>query len=200
MCKKLSSGLELTLPNSVLRDLMQAALERGAIFSFRAYGWSMSPFIRQGDVISVYPIQDRKPTVGQVIAFIQPGTHALLIHRVVRIQGTKYLIQGDNMPGLNDGLVPEENILGCVTHVRRNGKNAWYGQGMAGYFIAYLSRLGLLALFVSLLNRLFRRKRVAGVTSAAKELRTHRTYSKNDLPTDPDQTNVRIGPIRKQKQ
>jgi Peptidase S24-like len=135
---------DLTLPNAVVRDLMQTALQRGVPFRLRALGWSMSPLIRAGDVVFINPIQNREPVVGQVVAFIQPENGLLLIHRIICRQGSLYLIQGDNMRGRTDGQVPYEAILGCVTQVIRNGRRVCYGRGLLGYLIAEFSRLGLL--------------------------------------------------------
>jgi signal peptidase I len=153
---------DLTLPNAVLRDMMQATLERGRPFRFRALGSSMAPFIRDGDVVIVHPLLGRKPGVGQVVAFIHPGNGSVLVHRVIQRRGSVYLIQGDNLPGENDGSVPEKNILGRVTQAKRDGHGIWFGQGMAGFWIAGLSRFGLLHPIVSGLRVLFGRRGTPG--------------------------------------
>jgi signal peptidase I len=149
---------DLTLPNAVLRELMQAALERDVPFRFRALGSSMTPFIREGDVVVVHPLHSRKPAPGQVVAFIHPANGSVLVHRVVRRQGSIYQIQGDNMPGQTDGSVPEENILGRVTQVKRNEHGIWFGRGITGVWIAALSRFGLLHPIVSGLRKVIGRR------------------------------------------
>jgi hypothetical protein len=145
---------DLTLPNLVVRDLMQTALQRGAPFRLRALGSSMSPIIRPGDVLTINPIRPGEPALGQVVAFIHPQNGLLLIHRVVQRHGSVFLILGDNMRGRNDGLVPVENILGRVVQVSRNGRRVYFGQGLAGAMIALLSRFGLLSLILAALRRL----------------------------------------------
>ncbi len=64
----------------------------------------MTPFIRDGDVVTVAPSAKIRPSVGRVVAFIQPDTGRLVIHRVIDRQGSAFLIQGDNASGQRMGL------------------------------------------------------------------------------------------------
>jgi len=78
----------------------------------------MSPFIKDGDVVTISPIHISSPSIGDVVVFIHKETGRLLLHRVVRKNGESYLTRGDNtLEG--DGSVHEANILGCVTKVKR---------------------------------------------------------------------------------
>jgi signal peptidase I len=153
---------DLTVPNAVLCDLMQSALARGTPFRFRGLGYSMSPFIREGDTVFVSPLLGQKLRVGQVVAFIQSKSGLLLIHRVVCHKGSHILVQGDNMHRRDADRVSLENILGCVTQVKRNGQSVWFGQGAIGYWISLFSRLELLTPIVSVLRGLFSRKAAPG--------------------------------------
>jgi hypothetical protein len=139
---------DLSLSNPDLAELMRAALARGSPFHFRALGSSMSPFIRDGDQITIAPLRRGKPSLGQVVAFIQPETGQLLVHRVTGLQGSACLVQGDNTPGRTDGLVPLENILGRLVQVQRDGKKIRLGLGPERYLVALLSRFGLLRPFL----------------------------------------------------
>ena len=60
------AGGELQLSGRALAGLMKNVLARDLPFRFRARGWSMSPFIRDLDVITVKPIgfppRDSLPT------------------------------------------------------------------------------------------------------------------------------------------
>ena len=113
----------------------------------------MSPFIRPGDSIIVSPFAGRKPVVGQMVAFTHPKNGMLLVHRVVSKKENEFLIQGDNMSGLDDGMIPAEKLLGVVSGVFRNEKKVWFGGGWSGYFVAILSRSGLLTPIVSWLRK-----------------------------------------------
>lgn len=135
---------DLLISGEVLLELMRDILDRGIDFRFRARGLSMSPFIKDGDFISVSPVSKVKPSIGKVVAFVQPVSGSLIVHRVVGSRGTAFLIQGDNTGGKVDGLFQPEEILGCVTGVERNGRQVVFGLGPERFLIAYLSRSGLL--------------------------------------------------------
>jgi SOS-response transcriptional repressor LexA len=125
-------------------DIMREVFGRGADFRFRARGLSMSPFIKDGDLILVSPVSKVKPSLGMVVAFVQPVSGILIVHRVVGRKGTAFLIQGDNTGGKPDGLFQPQDILGCVTGVERNGRRVVLGLGPERFLIATLSRSGLL--------------------------------------------------------
>lgn len=137
-------GGELSLSGDALITLMQAVLAKGVRFRFRAKGWSMTPFIRDGDVISVSPLRGAPARLGEVVAFVRPTTGNLVVHRVIGKRSTALLIQGDNAPDSADGLIPQANVLGRVTTVERGGRSVWLGLGPERLAIACLSRMGLL--------------------------------------------------------
>ncbi len=124
---------------------MQAVLARGALFHFRAKGLSMAPFIRDGDSVTIAPLEKESPSVGKVVAFIHPETAGLVIHRIIARQGPAFLIQGDNTAGQPDGWVQPQALLGCVIRVERDGRRVYLGLGPERYLVAFLSRNGWLA-------------------------------------------------------
>lgn len=128
-------------------DLVKDILSQGAECRFQANGHSMSPFIKDGDVVTVSPILHSSPGIGDVVAFIYKETGKLLIHRIVEKNGESYLTRGDNtLEG--DGLIYSANILGSVTKVERNGKQVSLGLGPERFLISLLTRKGLLLSFV----------------------------------------------------
>jgi signal peptidase I len=137
-------GEGLFLSGAVLLELLRSVLEKGVPFRFQANGFSMSPFIRDGDVVTVSPLFDLTPHLGDVVAVIEPGTGRLVLHRVVEKKGSSYITKGDNI-AKEDGLVPTENILGFVTKVERKGERVAVGFGPERILIAILNRRGLLA-------------------------------------------------------
>ncbi len=134
---------ELRLSGQALLELMRAVLARGLPFRFCARGWSMTPFIRDGDVLTVSPLQ-QSPGLGEVVAFVRPGIEKLVVHRVVARHGAASLVQGDAESEYADRLVLRGNLLGRVIRVERNGRNVWLGLGPERVVIAWLSRLGQL--------------------------------------------------------
>jgi signal peptidase I len=126
-----------------LVDILRAVLDKSVPCRFRAPGFSMSPFIRNGDVITISRLSGDYPCLGKVVAFIHPTRGKLIVHRVVGREDGRYLIKGDNSPHA-DGLIPKENILGYVSKVERDGKRILLGLGPERLLIAFLSRRGLL--------------------------------------------------------
>ena len=100
----------------------------------------MAPFIRNGDIICISPIANNDPSIGEVVAFTQPETNKLIVHRIIGKQSTSYIIQGDNAPECPDSAITRENILGRVTSIEREGKRLSLGLGPERYLIAYTSR------------------------------------------------------------
>ncbi|HPZ09235.1 MAG TPA: S26 family signal peptidase [Candidatus Eremiobacteraeota bacterium] len=142
----MKSDKELHLYGQDLLELLCAVLSKGAGFRFQAKGFSMSPFIKDGDVITISPV---KGTVSQIVPFIHPEGKNLRVHRIVWKTRGKFLIKGDHC-NESDGLIPEENILGHVEKIERNGKNIRFGLGKERHLIAWLSRKRILNIMLFL--------------------------------------------------
>ena len=125
----------------------------------------MSPFIRDGDVITIAPVQPpgrnphvptpsslsagnvteaRRCDVGQVVAYVAALSRRLLVHRIIGRHESGFLIQGDNLSGPVADPVRPDDILGRVVRIERGRKRIWLGLGPERYAIAVLSRVGLL--------------------------------------------------------
>lgn len=130
--------------DEALPEVVKAVLAKGAVCRFQVKGHSMSPFIKDGDVVTVSPLFGTAPHLGDVVAFIHPGPDKLVIHRVVGRKDDSCIIIGDNTFEI-DGPVSTGNILGRVTRVERGGKRIIVGLGLERYLIAFLSRSGLLS-------------------------------------------------------
>jgi hypothetical protein len=116
-------------------------LRRGRAFRFQAAGSSMSPCIREGDVIQVAPLSGGMPCLGQVVACVPPGGRGPVVHRVIGRRGPLFRTKGDNVCR-TDGLLARSQILGLVTRVERNGRPVPAGLGPERILIAWLSRRG----------------------------------------------------------
>jgi signal peptidase I len=136
-------GRELSLSGPALIQLLRAVLGKGALVRFRAKGFSMSPFIKNEDVVTLSPLQNASPGIGEVIAFVLQETDKLCVHRVVGKKGGFYATKGDNSSEADES-VPRENILGFVTRVERGGKEVFLGLGPERFLIAFLGSRGLL--------------------------------------------------------
>lgn len=144
-----------SLFGNILPELLKTILDKGSDCSFQATGHSMSPFIRDGDVITVSPMYGSPPGFGDVVAFIHPRTEKLFIHRVVWKSRDAYILKGENTLR-PDGLIKKENILGVVTKVERKGKKVFCGLGPERFLIALLTRKNVLLPVLLPMWRIFR--------------------------------------------
>jgi hypothetical protein len=139
------------LPNAGFTELLVAVLARGAPFRFQASGYSMSPFIRNGDVLTL-GATPRRLHLGEVVAFINPCNARLSVHRIVQTGPNGYLLRGDNTPE-PDGTVAHSDILGRVIRLERCGRRVRLGLGPERVMIVFLSRCGwLIPLLVPVWN------------------------------------------------
>jgi hypothetical protein len=154
-------GGELHLSNQGQLELLRAMVERGRSLRTRVRGFSMSPFIRDDDVLTIATMNGRAPRIGEVVAFILPDMGRLAIHRIVARVGAGWLLRGDNSAKA-DGVVARENILGVVTRVERNGHDVRLGQGAQARLIAWLQRAHVLMRVVQLIGWVKRQWTVRG--------------------------------------
>ncbi|MCJ7483235.1 MAG: S26 family signal peptidase [Thermodesulfovibrionales bacterium] len=116
-------GISLSAP--VIMELIEAVHEKGASFRFQAKGHSMTPAIRDGDIVTVSPLKEIMPRRGDVLAFRHPERPQMLVHRVLHTMARKYFVKGDNCPEA-DGWIPAENILGLISKVERQGRSRFW--------------------------------------------------------------------------
>jgi hypothetical protein len=152
-------------------ELLRAVTERGAPLRTRVRGFSMAPFIRDGDVVTIAPMPGGAPRAGEVVAFVHPETGRLAIHRVIARVGAGWLVRGDNSPQA-DGVVRRENIFGVVTRVERSGRGVPVGLGAEARLIAWLQRAQMLQRALGLVRRL--------LATARKPTQPCSTPSKSD--------------------
>jgi len=128
-----------------LAELMKAVLKRGSLFRFRARGASMTPFIRDGDTLTVEALEGRTPRVGDVVAFsvASPERPSLAVHRVVDDLGSRIVVQGD-ANGCDSETIQRGDILGRVVKVEREGDRRRLGLGPERRLIVWCIRSGLL--------------------------------------------------------
>ncbi len=150
-----AQGGELHLSNQGQLELLRGMRERGASLRTPVHGWSMTPFIRDGDVVTIAPIGPAGPRLGDVLAVELAQGSLLVIHRVVRRVDRGWLLRGDNAMA-PDGVVPPEQVLGRVVRVQRLGREVRLGLGRERAVIAALSRAGALTRLVALARRLRR--------------------------------------------
>lgn len=138
-----SEACNLITDNDAVVDLLRAAISKGSSFSFRAGGFSMSPFIKDGDMITVAPFGNMLPGSGDIVAFLDSDRNGLTVHRIIDKQGIDFVMKGDNTRAA-DAPVCESNLLGRVTGIRRRETDRCLGLGPERLLLAVLSRAGIL--------------------------------------------------------
>lgn len=132
-------------------ELMEAVLERNVPFRFTASGSSMSPLIRDGDILTISPVSLRLRR-GDVVPFINPSSNQLMVHRILDVSREGYLIKGDNN-SIPDGRIPASRIIGQVVRVEQGGRQVRLGLGPERFLIAWLSQYCLLTPLLSSVRR-----------------------------------------------
>lgn len=129
----------VALDGSELGALVEELASRGVSVRMLARGGSMSPWIRDGDVVTV----TRRPArLGDVVGFRRAGTGRLTMHRIVRRALDGWVVRGDRAE-TEDGFLPREEVLGVVTRVERKGRVEFLPRGVAGVWLARVSRCAL---------------------------------------------------------
>jgi hypothetical protein len=139
----------------IIPELVKEVLGREAECRLQVKGYSMSPFIKENDVVTISPVSEASPGFGDVIAFVHPKTEKLLIHRVVWRIGDACLVKGENSfeP---DGLIERKDIIGMITRVERDGRKVFFGLGPERFLIALLTRTNLLLPVLRPVRKIFR--------------------------------------------
>ncbi len=114
------------LRDADLLQLSKDIFRKGKSARFQAKGWSMRPFIRDGDFIVVSPIENSSIKPGDVVFYLT-AENKVIVHRVIK----KYKKDKDNritmlIKGDATFSSPEkvemQNVLGKVVAVEKNGQ------------------------------------------------------------------------------
>lgn len=148
----------LTLDRESFLDLAQQILARGKSLRFQAKGWSMHPFVLEGDILTIAPLR-RPPRLGEIVLFKNPCGGAT-VHRVIKVLPASIIVKGDAI-GYPDGRISHQDALGVVEVVERGnvqmrlqvGWRRWFAQ-----LVAFLSPFSeQLRPMVAPIYRLFRK-------------------------------------------
>lgn len=108
----------LNLKREDFASIAQEVLGRGRILRFKAKGGSMSPFIRNGDVLEVAPFKG-KINLGDIILY-HSSCGSPVIHRVIQRRKESIITKGDSVPGSDQPMLFKQ-VLGRVVAIEKNG-------------------------------------------------------------------------------
>jgi hypothetical protein len=119
------------------------ALKRRGRISLRVHGTSMQPWVRPNDIALIRQISLENVRCGDVVLFRRENH--LFVHRIVAKRGSldaaQLFAKGDAQP-TSDGVVQEQELLGRVVRIYRNGRRIDLDaprQLALGLFISQLS-------------------------------------------------------------
>lgn len=130
---------ELSLSPEAVAALAEGLFAKGAVFRFQAGGYSMHPWVRNGDVLTLAPLTPEGPDIGDVAVVLVPESGQLLAHRIIARRGNDCLFKGDRLKQA-DGIFPICELIGRVSKVHRNGKRVRFGLGPEKRLLAWISR------------------------------------------------------------
>lgn len=126
--EKASRSPEATTPSVACTPVMFAELSAdvlltGKVLRFRARGSSMSPLVRDEDVLLIQPVRQASVRVGDVV-LCNTEPDRIVVHRVIGRRagsaGPELLLQGDRVPW-PDGWFPASQVYGRVAAIERSG-------------------------------------------------------------------------------
>ena len=131
----------VSLRSAGLSSLVEGVLREGAAVRLRVSGASMLPYLSGGDVLTIAPVGERLPQLGDVAALKRRSDERLVIHRIVEIRNGRYVLKGDSLPGI-DGEFGASELLGVVDRVERAGGAPVAPSPLGRRVAATLSRCG----------------------------------------------------------
>lgn len=117
--------------SGLIRDVSEKEYAQAAA-NFVYHGHSMTPTLRELDVMQVAAYHDRPIRAGDVIIFIPPDQDQPIVHRVVRVTPQGICTLGDNNPHQDDWLVRPADVLGQVVAAWRGQQRRSIHGGRAG--------------------------------------------------------------------
>lgn len=104
-------------------SLRKQLIESNHSVKIVASGYSMFPFMRNGDIQTISPVPIEEIQIGDIAVFER--NNVWISHRVIDIQKTNHeitlILRGDTCIQI-DPLVTEENYIGKTVAFERNGK------------------------------------------------------------------------------
>lgn len=109
---------ELNLSGTELFDLMLSVLSQDKqTMKIQCLGNSMSPFIRDRNILTIRPFDRNKPVhKGDIVAVAIHDARRILVHRVIDFNEQRVLLKGDGNIE-NDGWFDIADILGIVQRI-----------------------------------------------------------------------------------
>ncbi len=100
---------------------VEELLRAGQPVQFPIQGWSMYPFLSDGDIVTVQPCTVQTIQINDAVLYRRAGG-PLVLHRIVRITSEGYYLCGDNQSKV-EGPLKRSQIFGILSEYVHNGKH-----------------------------------------------------------------------------
>ncbi|PVH25826.1 S24/S26 family peptidase [Sphingobacterium corticibacter] len=116
----MSHILPITIKNSVFFEHVLEYINAGKEVVFTVRGSSMSPFLKEKDLITVKPLKGITLKIGHIVlAYFENG---YILHRIVRLDKQHVFLAGDaNLVQIEK--VERQSVIGFLCEATRNKKN-----------------------------------------------------------------------------
>jgi hypothetical protein len=139
-----SRPTNISVNDPAFTSLCLEILNNGHNIRFVAHGLSMTPCIRDGEIVTVVPVAACNLRVGDIVLYRTPDdrlTAHRLLSRAIGKSGSVFRMRGDASTAFRE-MVPADCVLGRVAYVERDGRKHRL-DGQFGRFL-HLCRSGIL--------------------------------------------------------
>lgn len=125
------------MKNSLAKvDFIPDNLQKKGLTECFAYsGPSMMPTLKPGQLLYIRPHCD-DIQAGDVLVFLDPVSKKYIVHRVVSILASGFIMRGDNNHYKDPLAIKKENIVGRVEMIEKDGKIENFAIGKNGFWMA----------------------------------------------------------------
>lgn len=136
-------------PDAAIKELFNVLLKRGGGVRFQVRGWSMHPSIRDGEYLTVMPVDVEEARIGDVLARQNVYDKSIVVHRLIRKELTRespfLIFCGDNTLSYDSPVYLSHYLFGKVVAIERHGRKI-DAEGMSSRLQGYL-RVSVLLCF-----------------------------------------------------
>ena len=130
----------MEINDELTSDLWGEVLDKGYNFRFKAFGVSMLPLIRAGDILTIKPVEYVDLSIGDIILY--ENNSKPFVHRIIKIKRLEnsfiFITKGDFLRR-TDQSIKSKQILGKLSYLERNGNRRYFNtlfMRIVGYIIA----------------------------------------------------------------
>jgi signal peptidase I len=121
--KPVATTTMISCTSAAFTELSAEVLRSGWSIRFRAHGNSMTPLLRDGDILLVQPAERGPLRPGEIVLCSLNPNH-VVVHRIIRYarhnNSDRFLVQGDQA-STPDGWFSSDQIFGRLVEIEREG-------------------------------------------------------------------------------